>query len=259
MAKPQNQMLYLRQEDGTIVTEAAEMRREATKFYIDLYIAEDCDPSCMEELFKELPKLSPEQSSMLGAGLELQEMAFAVQQLAVGRSPGINGLPNEFYKHFVGFLGTDLLEVFKSSFINRKLPVSCTRARDLGLLKNWRPVALLCSDYKILLKCLANRLKQCMHTIVHNNQSYCIPNHTIMDNLFLVRDVIDLCRLNSCDLGFLSLDQEKAFDRAYHDYLFQVGGGLSCPVRMERVQNDLISLHPTVIPESRNHQSQRSE
>ncbi|KAK3516108.1 hypothetical protein QTP70_005386 [Hemibagrus guttatus] len=29
-------------------------------------------------------------------------------------------------------------------------------------------------------------------------------------------------------------DQEKAFDRVDHDYLFQVGGGLSCPVRMER-------------------------
>ncbi|KAK3514743.1 hypothetical protein QTP70_029694, partial [Hemibagrus guttatus] len=65
MAKPQNQMLYLRQEDGTITTEAAEMRREATKFYIDLYSAEDCDPSCTEELLRELPKLSPEQSSVL--------------------------------------------------------------------------------------------------------------------------------------------------------------------------------------------------
>ncbi|KAK3538148.1 hypothetical protein QTP70_032485 [Hemibagrus guttatus] len=45
------------------------MRREATKFYTDLYSAEDCDPSCMEELLGELPKLSPEQSSMLGAEL----------------------------------------------------------------------------------------------------------------------------------------------------------------------------------------------
>ncbi|KAK3514516.1 hypothetical protein QTP70_018717, partial [Hemibagrus guttatus] len=231
-----------RQEEGTITTEAAKMRREATKFYTDLYSAEDCDPCCTEELLRELPKLSPEQSSMLGAGLELQEVATAVQQLAVGRAPGIYGLPNEFYKHFVGFLGTDLLEVFKSSFINRKLPTSCTRTvlsllpnkGDLGLLKNWTPVALLGSDYKILSKCLANRLKQRMHTIVHNNQSYCIPNRTIMDNLFLVRDVIDLCRLNSCDLGFLSLDQEKAFDRVDHDYLFQVGGGLSCLVRLER-------------------------
>ncbi|KAK3510455.1 hypothetical protein QTP70_007615 [Hemibagrus guttatus] len=32
----------------------------------------------------------------------------------------------------------------------------------------------------------------------------------------------------------VSRNQEKAFDKVDHDYLFQVGGGLSCPVRRER-------------------------
>ncbi|KAK3529995.1 hypothetical protein QTP86_009381 [Hemibagrus guttatus] len=34
--------------------------------------------------------------------------------------------------------------------------------------------------------------------------------------------------------GVQDSDQEKAFDKVDHDYLFQVGGGLSCPVRRER-------------------------
>ncbi len=33
-----------------------------------------------------------------------------------------------------------------------------------------------------------------------------------MDNLFLVRDVIDLSMRNELNIGVLSIDQEKAFD-----------------------------------------------
>ncbi len=33
-------------------------------------------------------------------------------------------------------------------------------------LKNWRPVSLLCMDYKILSKCLANRLKHTLESLV---------------------------------------------------------------------------------------------
>lgn len=39
-----------------------------------------------------------------------------------------------------------------------------------------------------------------------------------MDNLFLVRDVIDICKLFNLNVGILSLDQEKAFDRIDHSY-----------------------------------------
>lgn len=61
-----------------------------------------------------------------------------------------------------------MMDVFKASFENKELATSCKRAvlsllpkkGDLGLLKNWRPVALLCTDYKILPKCFSNRLKK---------------------------------------------------------------------------------------------------
>lgn len=93
---------------------------------------------------------------------------------------------------------------------------------DLTLLKNWRPVALLTTDYKIFSKCISNRLNEHMGVLIHNDQSYCIKNRCIRDNLFLIRDVIDYSMLNNIDLRILSLDQEKAFDRVDHSYLFDV-------------------------------------
>ncbi|KAI4891126.1 hypothetical protein NFI96_005415 [Prochilodus magdalenae] len=91
---------------------------------------------------------------------------------------------------------------------------------DLCDLKNWRPLALLCTDYKIFSKALANRLKGLLGSIVHKDQAYCVPGHSITDSLFLIRDMMELANHVPTDLGLISLDQEKAFDRVDHGYLF---------------------------------------
>ncbi len=135
----------------------------------------------------------------------------------MGRSPGIDGITTDFYHYFWNVLGQDFYEVVKECFENGFLPSSCQRAvlsllpkkGDLGFLKNWRPVSLLCTDYKILAKCLANRLKQYLDTIIHSDQTYCVPERTIMDNLFLLRDAVDLSFKENMNMGFLSIDQEK--------------------------------------------------
>ena len=55
-------------------------------------------------------------------------------------------------------------------------------------------MALLCTDYKVLSRALSNRLKDILEIIVHPDQTYCIRDRTIMDNIFLVPDVIDVCK-----------------------------------------------------------------
>ncbi|KAF7657320.1 hypothetical protein LDENG_00028750 [Lucifuga dentata] len=155
-------------------------------------------------------------------------MTMAVQELSCGRSPGINVLPSEFCKCFWTLLGRDLYEVFINGCNSESLQLSCTRAvltllpkkGDLRQLKNWRLVSL-CTDYKIFTECFSNRLKECMDLVVHCCQMYCVPGRTIMDHLFWLCDLIHLSQLQELDLGFLSIDQEKAFDRSDHHYLFK--------------------------------------
>lgn len=195
-----------------------------------MYNAETCDPQCVSDLLSDLPKLTNEQKKPLDGLITFQKNTEAMRQLSNGRSPEIDGLPAEFYQTFWNVLGNDLYEVLLECIKNKLLPTSCRRAvlsllpkkGDLCLLKNWRPVSLLCMDYKILSKCLANRLKYVLELLVHRDQMYCIPNRSIMDNLFLLRDVIDFNQFNNVDLGVLSLDQEKASDRVNHKYLFEV-------------------------------------
>ncbi|KAK3555034.1 hypothetical protein QTP86_005696 [Hemibagrus guttatus] len=113
-----------------------------------------------------LPKLSERAARELDRELSLEELHEALQRMENGRASGIDGLPAEFYKAFWAVIGQDVLDVLRDSIQRGELPLSCRRAvltllpkkGDLTHLKNWRPVSLLCTDYKLLSKALASRL-----------------------------------------------------------------------------------------------------
>ncbi len=81
-------------------------------------------------------------------------------------------------------------------------------------------MSLLCSDFKILSKTLANRLRNVMGQVIHLDQTYCVPGRSITDNVCLIRDVLSVSSLLGVNLGLISIDQEKAFDRVEHQYLW---------------------------------------
>ncbi|CAM2111689.1 unnamed protein product [Caretta caretta] len=58
-----------------------------------------------------------------------------------------------------------------------------------------------------------------MVDVIHPDQTYTVPGRSIFDNLFLVRDLLELGRRDGLSFALLSLDQEKAFDRVDHEYL----------------------------------------
>ena len=140
----------------------------------------------------------------------------------------MDGRPIDFYKAFWLEMSVDLLEVLKDSLSEGGLPLSCRRAvitlipkkGDLTDIKNWRPVSLLCSEYKILSKALGNRLAGVLGQVIHPDQRYFVPVRSIFDNISLIRDIFYVSKLLNLDCGLLSLDQEKAFDRVEHSYLW---------------------------------------
>ena len=92
---------------------------------------------------------------------------------------------------------------------------------DRTQLKNWRPITLLTTDYKILSKALANRLHEVLPLIIHSDQTASIRGRTINDNARLLHDVIAYANTYSVPLAVVSVDQMKAFDRVSHDFLFK--------------------------------------
>ncbi|KAK3514786.1 hypothetical protein QTP70_031014, partial [Hemibagrus guttatus] len=218
---------------------------------------------------RDQPKVSSEDNAALEGPLVLEELHAALSTMSGGKAPGVDSLPLELYKFLWKELGEDLLEVLEESRRERCLSLSSRRAvitllpkkGDLQDIKNWRPVSLLCTDYKVMSKALANRLRDIMDFVIQTDQTYCVPNRSIIDNVSLIRDILDVSRSLVVDLGLISLDQEKAFDRVEHQYLWKtleafglspsliamikvlyqdvesvlkINGGLSAPFKVQR-------------------------
>ena len=80
-------------------------------------------------------------------------------------------------------------------------------------LKIWRPISLLCSDYKILSKILSNRLKPTLQHTISKEQTSGIPNRSIFSNFFTIRKIINHSNTKNVNCFIISIDQEKAFDK----------------------------------------------
>ena len=149
------------------------------------------------------------------------EVKLAIQHMKNGKTPGSDGLPVEFYKFFWGDIRPYLINSFKESFVKGELSINQRRGiiscipkgnKDRTLLKNWRPITLLNSDYKIISNVLANRLKKHLPRIIHQDQKGFIKDRCIAENTRLVYDIIDhLNQTQQQGLLFL-IDFEKAFD-----------------------------------------------
>ena len=92
--------------------------------------------------------------------------------------------------------------------------------KDHLLIKNYRPITLLTVDYKILAKCLANRIKRFMNDLIHPDQSGFLKGRNIGNNVRLIFDIIEYTQTNEIPGAIVLLDIEKAFDSVNHNFLF---------------------------------------
>ncbi|CAM5113272.1 unnamed protein product [Natator depressus] len=214
-------------EDGAPLTDPVEMCGRARDFYTSLFSPDPTDPGACRVLWEELPMVSVGDRDRLELPLTLAEFSEALRRMPTNKSPGMDGLTVEFYRAFWDILGPDLVTVWAESLQGGVLPPSCRQAvlallpkrGDLRDLRNWRPVSLLSTDYKIVAKAISLRLGSVMADVIHPDQTYTVPGHSIFDNLFLVRDLLELGHRDGLSFTFLSLDQEEAFDRVDHGYL----------------------------------------
>ncbi len=162
--------------------------------------------------------------------ITVEECSISLAELNNNKSPGSDGFTTEFYKFFWPDIKQHVYNSFQYSFQSGILSNNQREAilsllpkpnKDLRFLKNWRPISLLNTDYKILTKLLANRLQNVIHNIVSEDQSGYIKNRYIGENIRTVLDVIEHTSLKN-DPGFLLfLDFEKAFDTVSWDFLFK--------------------------------------
>ena len=88
-------------------------------------------------------------------------------------------------------------------------------------MKYYRPISLLNVDDKVISKAITNKLQPHMSKHIHADQQCSIVGRKIQNHLHFIRDIITYTKEKQMQADIISLDQEKAFDRVAHDYLFK--------------------------------------
>ncbi|PIK45408.1 pol-like protein [Apostichopus japonicus] len=229
------------------------------EFYSHLYSADNSvDRESQSSLLNSIAcSVSADQLKDLEKPIELSEIKLALSAMAKNKSPGIDGLPAEFYLEFLDLLGEDLLCLYNDVFCRKLLSVS-QRISVVTLLPkkgdaldpaNRRPISLLTADYKVIAKILQLRLSRVMSSIVSIFQTCSVPGRSIHQNLSILRDIADMVKFwgNAC--AFISLDQHKAFDKIlYTDIRSKVlvNGQLSDDVTIQRGVRQGCPLSPAL-------------
>ena len=147
-------------------------------------------------------RLNEEEVKKLQEPSSLTEIWAAVDSSEYNKASGIDGLPAELYRKLWPKIKLSLQAVLNELREAGALPKSMREGSitlipkpgDKSMITNWRPITLLCSDYKIFSKCLTQRMKPIMMRVVNPNQTGVMSGRTINDNLTACRNVF----LDSC-------------------------------------------------------------
>ena len=96
------------------------------------------------------------------------------------------------------------------------------KKKDRQRIENYRPIMLTNTNYKIYTKSIADKLGKIAHKIIHLNQAGFILGRNIHDHTRLTKSMVHYCEIYEKNGYVLSLDQEKAYDKIAHDYLWCV-------------------------------------
>lgn len=114
-------------------------------------------------------------------------------------------------------------------------------------ISNYRPITLLNTDYKLLTKTLMLQLTKHIRTLIHPNQGGSIPGQSIFDHIRLANAIINYAGIAEVDGAIAALDQEKAYNKIQHNYLWDTLKAFNLPPPFIRTIRSLYLNTSTVV------------
>ena len=165
-----------------------------------------------------------------------EEIRFAIKTLNNHSSPGLDGFTAQFYNSLPSLIPL-LNQSFNNAFIRKQLSSSQSVALIKLIpkipkptsVKDWRPIALLNTDYKILSSIISNRLKPILNSIISPEQQCGLPNRQIFNNHLNILSAINYSKDFQQPLAIVQFDFYKAFDSISHTFLLKTASKLGIP------------------------------
>nr|GEV84021.1 RNA-directed DNA polymerase, eukaryota [Tanacetum cinerariifolium] len=141
--------------------------------------------------------ISEEQCVDLEREVTKEEIKSVVWDCGIDKSPGPGGFTFGFYRQFLSVIKHDVYVAVKHFFNHGDIPSRCNssfialilKVPDANLVKDFRPISLVGSIYKIIAKILTNRLVTVLGDIVDEVQSAFIVGRQMLDGSFILNEM----------------------------------------------------------------------
>ena len=182
------------------------------------------------EFLEGLGELPEEERDALEQPLSMEELEKALESCASHRSPGLDGLPYEFYQRTRTIIGPTLVQVFQDQLDSGELIKSnregvtrlISKVTGVPTITQVRPITLLCCDYKILSKIIASRLNKVLPKVLTSNQLCTNSPKSILGGAVNTLSTIDYVNQRGLSAYLVSFDIFKAYDKTSVDFICKV-------------------------------------
>jgi hypothetical protein len=215
--------------DDQIIQEKDEILRYAKDYYSALFIKDQTvDPTELLSFIQ--PKVTKDMNEAMLMEFSKEEISNALFQIGPLKAPGPDGFLARFFQRSWATLKTDVIKAVKKFFVEGAMPaevnetmiVLIPKTKDVVELKNFRPISLCNVIYKVVAKCLINRLRPHLQTLTSHNQTAFIPGRLITDNALVAFECFHYIQWNkklANDFCSYKLNLAKAYDRVDWKYL----------------------------------------
>ena len=238
---------------------------------IDRNPGEEPDERKLNNTLKNIDaKLSPENIAKLQEGVDDEEVTMALVNSANDKAAGLDGIPVELWKllhqqykstkeierHKYCNIAQVLTNVFRDisengitsgTNFNEGWMCPIYKKKEADNIANYRPITILNTDYKIFTKTIATRLTEIAPSIIHPDQAGFIRGRSIFDQIEQATTTINYARLKEINGAIVALDQEKAYDKVLHPYLWKILEKFAFPTEMINTIKVLYENAPTSV------------
>jgi hypothetical protein len=224
-----NKIDKLKDDNGNEITKESDLQNLTTAYFKDLYKKDDSVHH--EEATSVLQqKITPEMNEVLCKPFTDDEISFALFQIGPTKAPGPDGFPACFYQRNWATFKEDIIQAVKNFFekgvmpdgVNETAIVLIPKNNNPSSLKEYRPISLCNVVYKIVAKCLVNRLRPVIQDIISETQSAFVPGRIITDNAVIAFECFHALQKGTKNAGKFcayKLDLMKAYDRVDWTFL----------------------------------------
>ena len=167
----------LKDKSGKKVTTDKEILKTAQTFYEELYKKAQINKTEQDKFLHNYDKkISDDWQNKLNETFTEKEIYNSLKDISKDRAPGKDGLPMEFYRTFSYLIKHDFTNPVNYIFFEKKEIAKTMKTAIISLIPNttpeetniakWRPISLLCVDYKIITKTITNRLLLTLNEII---------------------------------------------------------------------------------------------